>query len=144
MPAGAEITMAEILLSDIRAAAKACTEHGKKRKEAESAEAKKKSAMMKVFEPLLGVKTEEEVAALSPAEIKKLAKQRHRDGLFTMQRGGMSLDELVDQVIQKTQSRRSVSWKDAYINELGASKATALSEATDESFSYKFVISGAK
>jgi hypothetical protein len=136
--------MTEILLKDIRAAAKACTEASKTRKEAESADARKKSAMMKVFEPLLGVKTEEEVAELSPDEIKKLAKQRHRDGLFTLERGGMSLDELVNQVIQKTQSRRSVSWKDAYINELGASKATALTEATDESFSYKFVIAGAK
>jgi len=131
-----EVT-AVVSLKDVRAAAKACTEASSARKTAESAEAGKKSAMMKIFEPLLGVKTEDEVAALSPEALAKLAKKRIRAGLVEF--NGIDAEVLLNQVIQKTQSRRSVSWKDAFIAELGASKATELTEATDESFSYKIV-----
>lgn len=127
-----------VSLKSVRRAAKACKEATEARKEAEACDAEKRAAMMTVFQSLLGVKSEDEVASLSPDALIKLARKRIRAGL--VQLDGIDAEKLLDQVIQKTQSRRSVSWKDAFIAELGASKATELTEAAEESFSYKFAL----
>lgn len=54
-------------------------------------------------------------------------------------------EELLGKVIQKSKSeRRPTCWKDCFTQVLGASAATKVQEATPETFSYRFVESGAE
>lgn len=126
-----------VTLKDVTAAAKACREESVARKEAADADAAKKTAYMKVFEALLGVKTEDEVKALSPDKLVRLARRRIKKGDVILD--GIDAEVLLEKVIQKSQARRNVSWKDCFVAVLGESKATEIVNATDESYSYKFV-----
>jgi hypothetical protein len=128
---------AVLTLKDVKQACKAYSAYSaadRARKEAEDA---KKAAAMKVFEALLGVKSEDEIRAMSPDEMRKKARRRIREGL--VQLDGISAEALLDKVIQKSKSERRPSWKECFIEVCGASAATKIQEATDESFSYKFV-----
>jgi hypothetical protein len=127
---------AVITLKQVKFAAMACRHATDARKAADVSETQKKSAMMAVMEPLLGIKSESELQALSPEELRARARRRIRQGLVEL--NGISSECLLEDVIQKSQSRRSVSWKDEFIAVLGESKATSVINDTAESFSYKF------
>lgn len=121
---------------DISAAAKACKAHSQAASAASEAESGKKAAMMKLLEPLLGIKSWDELAAMSPDKIKRVARQRVNVGLVELE--GIELDALLEAIV-KSQERRNVSWKDQYIAELGESAATRIIDDTDPSYSYKIV-----
>lgn len=127
----------KISIAEIKFAQKACADHKTLSSQATAAEQVKAAAMMGIFERLLGVKSSDDVAELSPAAIKAIAKKR-------LNRGDIEFDgcdlELVLKVIQQSQCKRNVSWKDAFIAELGESKAQELINATPERYSYKAVM----
>jgi endonuclease YncB( thermonuclease family) len=127
---------------EIKQACRAYKKYAKANKAKEAAEASKKTAAMAVFEKLLGVKSEDEVRAMSPEEMKSVARRRIRQGLVTLEPGTISLTDLLEKVIQKSKSERRPSWKDCFIAVHGESKATEIQEATAETFSYRFVDSG--
>lgn len=126
----------KISLAEVKRASRACRVSTEKRREHESAEAEKKVAMMVIFEKLLGIKSEADVAEMSPEAIQKLGRKRIRAGLVELD--GIEAEVLLEKVIQKSQSRRNVSWKDVFIGLEGESKATDIIANTPESFSYKF------
>lgn len=122
--------------SDVVAARKACREHSQAVKAASEAEEQKKTATMKVVEPLLGIKSAAEFAAISPEKLRRKARERFNAGLLELD--GITIDELLDS-IEKSQERRNVSWKDEFIARLGESVATAVVNGADPTFSYRFV-----
>lgn len=126
-----------IEVSDVRAAIRACSEASEKRKAADAADEARKSAAMKIFETLLGVKSESEIAAYSPDELRRKARRRIASGQVTLE--GIDVDVFLEHVIQKSWSGRSISWKNEFIAELGESKAAAVMSTAAECFSYKFV-----
>jgi hypothetical protein len=129
--------MTTITLKDVKCACRAQSRASKAGRAKDAADASKKAANMKVFEALLGVKTEDEVRALSPKELKRLARARIRAGNVRLQ--GIDPEVLLEKVIQKSKSERRPSWKDHFIFVHGESKATEIQEATPETFSYRFV-----
>ena len=129
-----------VTLKDVKRACRAQTRSAAAGKAKDQADAKKKTANMKVFEALLGVKTEDEVRSLSPAELKRTARARISAGLVQLK--GIDPEELLERVIQKSKSERRPSWKDCFIAVHGESKATEIQEATEETFSYRFVDAG--
>jgi hypothetical protein len=126
-----------ITLANIKKACKAHKEYSAADRARKKKEEAKKAAAMAVFEALLGVKSEDEVRAMSPGEFKRVARRRIRAGLVELR--GVDVDVLLDQVIQKSKSERRPSWKDCFVDVLGESAATQITNATPESFSYKFV-----
>jgi hypothetical protein len=131
---------ANVSLKDVKQAIKAHQAYSAAAKIYATAEAAKKAAAMIVFEALLGVTSESEVASLSPSELVKLARRRIREGLVEFaDMDDEQVQSLLSHVIQKSQSRRNVSWKDAFVSELGAAAALKVTDETPESFSYKFV-----
>jgi hypothetical protein len=68
-----------------------------------------------------------------------VARRRIKQGLVELD--GISPEKLLES-IQKSKSERRPSWKDCFINVLGESAATQIQDATDETFSYKFVEAG--
>jgi hypothetical protein len=140
-PAQALTALAAVVtLKDIKQACKAQTKAAAAGRVKDAADAKKKAANMKVFEALLGVKTEDEVRALSPADLKRIARQRIREGRVRIE--GISPDVLLEKIIQKSKSERRPSWKDCFVHVHGESEATKIQEATAETFSYRFTESG--
>jgi len=127
----------KITLKEVTFAQKACADHSKLSKEATAAEQIKLAAMMGIFERLLGVKSMDEVAALSPKDIAGIAKRRLKRGDVELE--GCDL-ELLLKVIQQSQCKRNVSWKDEFIKALGEKKATEIINATPERYSYKAVM----
>jgi hypothetical protein len=126
-----------ITLANIKKACKAHKEYSAADRARKKKEEAKKAAAMAVFEALLGIKSEDEVRALSPEQFKRLARRRIRAGLVELQ--GVDVDVLLEQVIQKSKSERRPSWYDCFVALAGESGATKVREATPESFSYKFV-----
>jgi hypothetical protein len=126
-----------VTLKDVKKACRAQSRAAAAGKVKDAADAKKKAANMKVFEALLGVKTEDEVRDLSPAEFKRIARARIRAGQVQVK--GIDAEDLLEKIIQKSKSERRPSWKDCFIAVHGESKATEIQEATPESFSYRFV-----
>lgn len=123
-----------ITLTDLKFAINACVSATKRRQEAEAAEEIKAAAMSGIFERLLGVKSLEEVAAYSPEDIAALAKRRIKKGEVVLD--GFELEKLL-QVIQQSQAKRNIKWKEAFIAALGAAKAAEIEAATPKSYSYK-------
>lgn len=126
-----------ITLKDVKAACKAYKEYSKADRARKAKEDAKKAAAMAIFEALLGVKTEDDVRAMSPEELRRTARRRIREGL--VQLNGISAEALLEKVIQKSKSERRPSWYDAFVAIAGESGATKVREATEESFSYRFV-----
>jgi hypothetical protein len=126
-----------VTLRDVKKACRAQKRYSAADRARKEAEDKKKASAMKVLEALLGVKTEDEVRALSPAELKRTARARIRAGLVLLK--GIDADALLENIIQKSKSERRPSWKDCFIAVHGESKATEIQEATAETFSYRFV-----
>jgi len=126
-----------VTLRDIKQACKAQSYAQATRHAQEVSEAEKKAAFMKVFEALLGVKAEDEVKAMPPEELRRVARRRIREGLVTVK--GIDPDVLLDKVIQKVRSERRAAWKDCFISVCGEAAAIKIVEATPESYSYKFV-----
>lgn len=130
--------MAEkITLKEVTFAQKACADHAKLSKEASAAEEIKLAAMMGIFERLLGVKSMDDVAQLSPKDIAAIAKRRLKRGDVELE--GFDL-ELLLKVIQQSKCQRNVSWKQAFIDALGESEAQKIINATPERYSYKAVM----
>jgi uncharacterized sporulation protein YeaH/YhbH (DUF444 family) len=125
--------MTTITLAQVKRAAMACRHASDARKAADSADSEKKFSMMLVLEPLLGIKSEDELQKLSPVALKLRAKTRIEAGLVQLE--GIDAQLLLERVIQKSQARRNVSWKDAFVSALGESEATAVVESTSESYS---------
>lgn len=125
-----------ITVKEVKLAIRACAEHTRRASEAAAAEEVKKSAMLGVFERLLGIKNANELASLDPDDIRKIAKARIKRGELELE--GFILEELM-KVIQLSATRRNVSWKEAFVAELGASKAAKLQEMASPTHSYKFV-----
>jgi len=126
-----------IEVSDVRAAIKACSEASEKRKAADAADEARKRAAMKVFEALLEVKSESQLQSYSPDELRRAARRRIQAGKVKLE--GIDVDVFLDQVIQKSWSGRSISWKNEFVAELGESKAAEVMQQAAECFSYKFV-----
>jgi hypothetical protein len=125
---------------EIKQACKAQTEAAAAGRVKDAADNKKKAASMLVFERLLGIMTEDRLRGLSPEKMKRLARRRIRAGL--VQLDGISAEDLMGKVIQKSKSERRPSWKDCFTAVLGVSAATKVQESTPETFSYKFVEAG--
>jgi hypothetical protein len=126
-----------VTLQDVKKACRAQKRYSAADRARNKAEDKKKSSAMKVLEALLGVKTEDEIRALSPDELKRRARARIRAGQVVLK--GIDADALLENIIQKSKSERRPSWKDCFIAVHGESKATEIQEATEETFSYRFV-----
>lgn len=126
-----------VTLRDIKQACKAYSSAQATRHAQEAADAAKKAAFMRVFEALLGVKSEDEVRTLSPEALTRLARRRISQGLVKIK--GIDPDLLLSKVIQKVRSERRPEWKKCFITRLGESAAVQVQEATEETFSYKFV-----
>lgn len=128
--------MAEKLTKkEISFAIKACADATTTRRAAEAADQVKSAAMMGVFERLLGVKTMAEVAAMSLSDIARVAKGRVKRGDVELE--GYELEVLL-KVIQESQCRRNVSWKDEFVKALGEAEAAKIIAGTPESRSFKF------
>lgn len=126
-----------ITLKQVKAACKAYKEYSAADRKRKAKEEAKKAAAMAVFEALLGVKSEDEVRAMSPQEMKKTARRRIREGLVHLD--GVDATVLLEKVIQKSKSERRPSWYDAFLGLAGETGVNAVREATDETFSYRFV-----
>jgi hypothetical protein len=134
-----EPTVPEVVtIAAIRKAARACEECSQARKALEEMDAARTIAMMKVFEALLGVKSEDEVKAMAPDELRRLADRRVNSGIVTLE--GISVELLLKQVIVLSQTRRNVSWKDSFLEELGEAKAREVLSDCPETYSYKFIL----
>lgn len=130
--------MAEkITMKEVKFAQKACADASTLAQQARNADEVKAAAMMGIFERLLGVKSMDDVAQLSPADIAAIAKKRLKRGDVELE--GCDL-ELLLKVIKQSQCKRNVSWKDEFIKALGESKATEIINATPERYSYKAVM----
>jgi hypothetical protein len=129
-----------LTLAQVRKACRAHKQYSAADRARKEAEETKKASAMVVFEALLGIKSEDDLRAMSPEQLKRTARRRIRQGLVQLE--GMSAEALLDKVIQKSKSERRPSWKDCFIKVLGASAAADIQEATPESFSYKLVESG--
>src|ERR1051326_2935755 len=125
-----------IKLSEVRFAVRACETAGAKQREADAADEIKKAAMLTVFEPLLGVKSLAQLQLMSRDEICKLAQRRVKKGEVELE--GFELAQLFD-VIEQSACRRNVSWKEAFLAELGEARAKELQGQAMPSYSYKFV-----
>lgn len=119
----------------VRTAARACKAHSAARAQAEALEKTKKTAMMELFQPLLGIKSEEELSGMSPEDLRATIRRRLREEKITLAED-LTADALID-AIEKSQSRRQVQWKEQLIAELGEAKALAIAAAAAESFSYR-------
>jgi hypothetical protein len=130
--------MAEkITIKEVKFAQKACADASAKTKEADNLNEIKAAAMMGIFERLLGVKSMDDVARCSPADIAGIAKRRLKRGDVELE--GFDL-ELLLKVIKQSQCKRNVSWKDEFVKALGESKATEIINSTPERYSYKAVM----
>lgn len=132
----AEQAVLVVKRGDVVAARKACRDHSQAMKQASDADEQKKTAMLKVLEPLLGIKSSQELAETSPEKLRRKARERFNAGMVELD--GITIDELLDS-IEKSQERRNVSWKEAFVERLGESIATSVVNQTDPTFSYRFV-----
>ena len=123
-----------ITLADVRRAAKACTAAARVGKDKDDADKTKSMAMMELFEPLLGIKTSDELAEISPETLKRKITARVNSGAIKLD--GLDLTALTD-AIQKTQTRRPVQWKEELVAILGEARAAEISKKAPERFSYK-------
>ena len=130
--------MNQVLTKDlVYRAALACSRSSKARKDAEQREEQKTIAIMRVFEPLLDIKSEQELKALSLTEVLKVAKRR-------IESGKVQLDKITPErlyaCIKLSQARRNVAWKDVFLAQLGEARVQEVLSETAESFSYKIVL----
>ena len=128
--------VAVVTLSDVRRAAKACAAAADASNDQRTADDAKKASMLTLFEPLLGIKSSQELAAISPEQMKRKIMARVRSGAVELE--GVEMQALLD-AIRKTQARRSVQWKEAFIAALGEARAAAVQAEAEETFSYKVV-----
>jgi hypothetical protein len=138
MGATAPQTAPAITLADVKRAANACAKASQARKDAEAADSEKLVAMMEIFEPLLGIRTEAELRSLPPDQLRRTANARINSGVVNVR--GLSSEMLLKQAIQLSQSpRRNVSWRDCYLADCGEARAQEKLNDTPESYSYKIV-----
>lgn len=126
-----------ITVKELKFAIDACATATKRAQESKGAEEIKKAAMTGIFERALGVKSLDDVTPLSPDEIAKIVRRRFKKGEFQLQ--GFDDVEVLIAVIQKSQERRNISWKDAFIARCGAAAAAEVEKNTPVSYSYKAV-----
>jgi hypothetical protein len=133
-----EEAMSEVVtISAIRKAARACEQCSEARKLLEEMDSAKTIAMMEIFEPLLGIKTEDELKVIPLDALRRIASRRITQGIVSLE--GITAEMLLQQAIQLSQTRRNVSWKDSFLDELGEAKAREVLSACPESFSYRIV-----
>ena len=123
-----------ITLNLVRKAAQACLRVTEAGRLADQADEQKKIAVMKLFEPLLDIKSEEELKKLSLEEVLRIAKRRIESGKVKLDR---ITPERLYACIELSQSRRNVSWKEEFLEALGEAKAQEVLSDTPESFSYR-------
>lgn len=121
----------------IQKAADACEDLAGAREEMNEAETAKTIAIMKVFQRLLGIKSEVELKDLSPEHLRKIAKRRVESGEVKL--SGVTLDKLLDHCIQISQVRRNVAWKEHFLVNMGEAKAAEILQNTQESYSYRII-----
>lgn len=132
--AGVATAVPVIKLSEVKFAIDACATATKRAAEATAADQIKKAAMCGLFERVLGVKSLDDVAHLSPDEIAKMIRRRMKKGELELE--GIDVDVLIA-VIQKSQERRNISWKEAFIAKCGAAAAAEVENSTPVSYSYR-------
>ena len=125
-----------ITLNLVRKAAQACLRSTEVRKEADQVDTKKTIALMSVFEPLLGIKSEQELKDLSLAEVLKIAKRRVESGKVKLEK---ITPERLYSCIELSQARRNVAWKEVFLQELGEAKVQEVLQGTPETHSYKLL-----
>lgn len=125
-----------VTFSQLRKAARACVTATQERRRAEHADNEKAIALLAVLEPLVGIRTSEELKALSVEEVTRRIRARVAAGEVKLL--GVKL-ELLLKLIQ-ADKRRNVAWRAQFESILGASAATSVLEATPDSYSYKILL----
>lgn len=125
-----------ITMAMVREAAKAWQRASLARKTAEEGDGYKTIALLAVFEPLLGIKSEAELKQLCLADVLRTAKRRLESGAVKLH--GITAERLLNS-IELAATRRNLSWKDAFISALGESRAQELIDGAAESHSYRLL-----
>src|SRR5690349_10277573 len=94
-----------IKLYAVRKAARACERVSEARTSATQAEEQRTIALMKVFEPLLGIATEDELKQMSLEQVRRVAKRRIESGAVKVD--GITPERLYS-CIQLSAARRNV------------------------------------
>ena len=126
-----------ITLPEVKRAAAACDRATEARRAAERSDTDKTIALLKVFEPLLGIKSEAELKALSLDQVRRIARRRIDSGAVKLR--GITLECLMG-CIELAAARRNVSWREVFLMELGEARVQEVLSKTDETFSYKIVL----
>ncbi len=104
-------------------------------KAASDAEKEVKYRTLALAEKVLGVKTEEELKSLTPAQVGKLHSERALEGLFKSERGAPGF------VFSKTNEGRYPSWAKLFAQELGETAAARIKAETPLTYSYAVEVS---
>ena len=103
----------------------------KAKRDQDSAEREVKFRRLILAQKVLGVKSEDELKTLSPAEVQKCFIKRLAAGAWKPERGAPDFSFL------KTHVGRYPSWKDLYIDEHSESVALQITAETDPVYSYR-------
>jgi len=131
------VNAATITSSMVRDAARACKDHSKARAIADDAERTKKQKLLELMLPLLGITKEDEIAQLSPQQLRDCVRRRIREGSVKLEKP-LTADALVD-AIEKTSERAVPAYKALLIAQLGEARALELTAQTPTSYYYKVV-----
>ena len=128
-PVNTHVTKAEIMTAQQAIAhASACGSMARKAKEAQD------TALLTIFEKVLGVKTLDEVKALDSQAMANLLHKRIEDGAFTVENGAD-----FDFAIPKGGERRNPKWKDLFIGKNGEAAAKQAEADTPVSHTWHVV-----
>jgi hypothetical protein len=104
--------------------------YAKAKKAQAAAEKAVKCRRMALAEKVLGVKTEDELKALTPAQVEKRTIQRVEAGDWKLERGAPLF------AFKKTHQGAYPSWLSLYIGEMGQTAAERISADTPLTYSY--------
>lgn len=105
------------------------------KKKASAAEKQVKFRRLQLAEKVLGVKTEDELKALTPDQVNKLSVKRLTAGDWKLDRGAPVFG------FKKTHQGTYPSWLDLYIGEHGQTAADKIKAETPLSYSYAVEVS---
>ncbi len=133
MPATAAQTAKQILIvtkDELAAIRDSEQRFAHAKKKAADAEREVKLLRLALAEKVLGIKTEDDLKALSPVQVAKLYAKRLAEGDWKPERGAPVF------AFSKTNQGRYPAWAQLYASELGEVAAEKIKSQTDVSYSY--------
>jgi hypothetical protein len=130
MPAAAKLAPVVVTTDELTELAKLESDYAKAKKKVSDIEKDLKFQRIRLAEKVLGVKSEEELKKLSPAQVDKIFAKRLEAGDWRPERGAPEFSFV------KTSQGRYPAWRALFVAELGETEAARIATETPEIYSY--------